>query len=108
MKKVLLGLGLLAALAVRGECATTTQYHAIGAVQMSSATMSGSMIFWSLPIATINAITPSTTGQMVLCNNCTQSSICISSGSTAPGAWVVAVDTGVHVGTTWSGFTHCQ
>jgi hypothetical protein len=59
----------------------------------------------------MNTLLPDTTGQMILCIDCTQSSICVSSGSnstTSVGAWVVLGQTGTFVGSTFSGFTHCK
>ena|SRR5688572_3710149 len=58
-------------------------------------------------LAQINALTPDTTGQMVLCINCTRSAVCVSSGVTN-GAWVIAVTSGTRTGATFSGFDHCQ
>lgn len=61
----------------------------------------------SLPsktIAQINATTPNAAGQRVYCSNCTQSHVCVSSGTTN-GAYVIEVETGTFVAGTE---THCR
>lgn len=56
--------------------------------------------FPALPILTLaqlNALTPSTTGQIAFCSNCASSSVCVSSGSTAPQQFVaISSATGVN------------
>lgn len=46
-----------------------------------------------LTLAQIQALTPYTTGQIVMCTNCTQSPICVSTQSVTQGGWVVASGT---------------
>ena len=65
------------------------------------------LTLYSRTIAQLNAITPANVGQMFLCNNCTQSPVCISSG-TGTGAFVILASTGTFAGATFSGMTHCQ
>ena len=48
----------------------------------SAATASQLPALPMLTIAQINALTPATTGQMVMCSNCTGTNVCVSSGST--------------------------
>lgn len=62
---------------------------------------------YSRTIAQINAITPTAAGALLVCSNCTQSAICISSG-TGRGAFTVIATTGTFVGSSYSGMTHCQ
>lgn len=38
---------------------------------------------YSRTLAQLQALTPSTTGQIFYCSNCTQTPVCVSSGSTA-------------------------
>jgi hypothetical protein len=78
-KTIIAGLILLSGISVWAA----TQYQTIGAVQMSSATASGGFALWNLPLAAINALTPTATGQMVFCTNCTAGgntggTVCIS------------------------------
>lgn len=79
-----------------GYCATT-QYNAIGSVQLSSATASGGFGLWSRTVVQLQALTPSTTGQVVYCSNCTTAggagTICVSTGSTNVYQWVLSTGT---------------
>lgn len=62
-------------------------------------------------LAQINSLTPDDTGQFVLCADCTQSAVCISSGANTPnsvGAFVILVNTGTFAGSTFGGFGHCK
>jgi len=91
---------------VTGNQAVTGTLTVTGAVSQSTTTFTGAFLPWPKTIAQLNALTSGTTGQIVSCTDCTKSGICISSGTTAPGAWVVAV-----VSTnTGAGYTtiHCQ
>lgn len=65
----------------------------------------------SYTLAQINALTADTTNQWVGCSNCTRTTVCVSSGShpsNSVGAFVIPVATGPFVGSTYSGFAHCQ
>lgn len=82
-----------------------------GAVTLSTTAFNGGVILYSQTKAQINALLPTTTGQMVLCNDCTRSAICISSGSnsaTSVGAFVIIAATGTFAGSNFSGLAHCQ
>lgn len=71
----------------------------------SGATFRGSIALYSRTIAQLNALTPSTTGQIAYCSDCVQSAICVSSGIVV-GSWVgVAVSTGM---TGSYNTIHCQ
>jgi hypothetical protein len=59
-------------------------------------------------LAQLNALTPDTTYQFVICSDCTRSAIAIASGSVNAGSWVIAVATGPFVGSTLSGLQHIQ
>lgn len=50
---------------------------------------------WPRTLAQLNALTPSTTGQIAFCSNCNTTSLVISSG-TSVGAWVAASSATVH------------
>lgn len=58
----------------------------------------------------INALTPDDTGQFVLCDDCTRSAVCVSSGADSGrvGAFVVPIESGTFAGATFSGHAHCQ
>lgn len=66
------------------------------------------LAFTPRTLAQIEALTADTTGQLMLCSDCTRSPLCISSGTVAPGAWVVITGTGPYVGSTYSGLPACQ
>lgn len=73
-----------------------------------SATLGGVFVPFPQTIAQMNALVPGVAGtQIILCSNCTQSALCVSSG-TAAGSWVVIAATGPFVGATFSGLAHCQ
>ena len=78
------------------------QPHNIGSVKAQK------IVLAQYTLAQINSLTPDATGQLVLCSNCTRSTVCVSSGSVNPGSWVIAVATGTFGGTTFSGLQHCQ
>ncbi len=62
-------------------------------------------------LAAINALAPDTTGQVVMCADCTTSPLCISSGAvtgSSVGAFVILTATGSFVGSTFSGIPHCK
>lgn len=81
---------------------------ATGSTVLSSTTFTGGATLTSRTIAQINALTSTTTGQMLLCSDCTRSPICISSGSVNAGSFVVIAGTGAFAGSTFSGLSHCQ
>lgn len=86
-------IGLFAALLFASACYAATQYNAIGNVQLSTSTMKGGLILHGRTRAQLTALTPDATGQILYCTNCTDTPVCISSG-TLPGAWVaVSVST---------------
>ena len=66
--------------------------------QTSTTTVTGPAI-QSLTKAQLQALTPSTTGQMEYCSNCVQTTVVVSSGSTAAGQWEGLIST-----TTASGY----
>lgn len=59
-----------------------------GVLTTSTQTANGSINLWSRTLAQLQTLTPSTTGQIVYCSNCTSCSVAVSSGSTAPYQWV--------------------
>lgn len=65
------------------------------AVASSTASVSALIITNSYNLAYINALTPSATGQIVFCTNCTMSPVCISTSVVAP-AFTVIASTGVN------------
>lgn len=75
---------------------------------LSTTTFTGGYTPWQRTLAQLNALTASTTGQIIACSDCTTAAICISSGSVSAGSWVVAVATGSFVGSGWSGLPHCK
>lgn len=79
-----------------GYCATT-QYNAIGNVQMSTSTVSGGLGLWSRTLAQLQSLTPTITGQVVYCSNCVSAggagTICVSTGSSAAYQWVLSTGT---------------
>ncbi len=101
MKRVLIVLVGLS-IAGAGFCAQPTS---IGNVKAKRIT------FDSYTIAEIDALTPDTTNQWVGCSNCTQTAVCVSSGSNTPnsvGAFVVPITTGTFVGANYSAHPHCR
>ncbi len=55
----------------------------------------------SVTLAQLDALQPQTTGQVAFCSNCTQSYVCVSTGSTTIGAWVPLVATGTFTAATF-------
>jgi hypothetical protein len=96
MKRSILGLLFLSSIAY------AAQPHSLGSVQASK------VVFTPVTLAAINVLTADATGQVVACTDCVQASLCISSGSVNPGAFVILVGTGTFNGTTWSGLPHCR
>lgn len=71
-----------------------TQYHSIGNVRMSSSTVTGGLGLWQRTVAQLQSLTPTTTGQVVICIDCNVAyTICISSGSTAAYQWILSTGT---------------
>lgn len=66
------------------------------------------IVMFPYTISQINNLKADTTGQMVLCSDCTQSTICVSSGSVNNGSWVVIAASGPFAGATYSGMPHCR
>ena len=101
MKKLLAIAGIVLFGIGQGYCA---QPRGVGSIQASK------IAFDQRTLAQINALVPDTTGQIVLCNDCTTSTVCISSGAAAShtGAFVILVASGPFVGATFSGLPHCQ
>ena len=77
--------------------ATTTQYHNVGAIAVSSATYAGGLGLWSQTVAQIKALTSTTTGQVLFCSDCGaaggKGTICVSTGTVNPYAWVLSTGT---------------
>ena len=67
-----------------------------------SITAANGISLWSRTAAQINALAPLQAGQILFCSNCTNSPVCVSSG-TGTGAWIAAMSSG-----TVSGVPHCQ
>ena len=78
------------------------QLHSAGSIQTTK------IVITPITLATINALTSDATGQIVACTDCVRSSLCISSGTVNPGAFVILTATGTFAGSTWSGLQHCQ
>jgi hypothetical protein len=55
---------------------------------ISTSTNSVAPALPSYTLAQLNALTAQTTGQIVYCNNCTNSIICVSSGTVGAGSFV--------------------
>jgi hypothetical protein len=98
MKRLLIAALLLGCAGV-GFCAD--QPHSIGYVS----TDGGPLAIYPRTVAQMNALTPYTTGQILYVSDGAVSRVCISSGSTSPGQWVVAVATGSF---TAASYPHCQ
>lgn len=70
------------------------QYHNLGAVNLSSATVTGAFTIPSKTVAQLQALTPKTTGQLVLCSNCNVPfTLVISTGNTLPYQWILSTGT---------------
>lgn len=98
MNKLIISAGLLLGI---GTLAYAAQPRSAGSINVSKISID------TKTIAQINALTPDTTGQIVACSDCTQSTICISS-STNRGGFVVIAGSSTFVGATWSALPHCQ
>ena len=90
MKKIIICLLMFSLSTVYGA----TQYHKLGNVELSTSTVRGSIGWFMLSKAAIAALTPSTTGQIILCQNCVKGNsgtynICISTGVTAAGQFIM-------------------
>src|SRR3990167_5400243 len=68
---------------------------------------SGAVFLWQQTIAQLEKITPVAAGQLIMCSDCVQHTVCVSSG-TGVGAWVGVASSGTFVGATWSGMTTCR
>lgn len=102
---------LTGATTFNGAVTANAAVTANNTVSLSTTTFTGSFLPWPRTIAQLNTLTPGATGQIVLCSDCARSAVCVSSGShptNSVGAWVVAVNTGTFIGSTFSGFAHCQ
>jgi hypothetical protein len=114
--KWLLLLLVTAVVATAYAAATTfTNLRATGTFQVDGrstltgrTTMGAPTTLYLRTLAQLNALTADTTGQLVVCTDCTRSALAISSGSVNAGSWVIAVATGPFVGSTWSGLQHIQ
>lgn len=92
-----------------GNVAVTGTLGVTGATTQTGALALGAGFTpWLRTLAQIDALTADTTGQLVVCSDCTRSAICISSGSVTSGAFVVLVETGTFAGSTFSGLAHCE
>jgi hypothetical protein len=83
-------------LSVTDDVAVTGDLTASGAVSLSTTAFTGALLPWPRTLAQINALRSGTTGQMVLCSDCTRSKLCVSTGTVTAGAWVVAVATAAY------------
>lgn len=88
-----------------GNATATGTLTRTGATTLSTTTFTGGFAPWSRTIAQLNALTASTTGQVVFCADCVRSALCVSSGSVTAGAWTVMDSTA-----TTPAYTtiHCQ
>jgi hypothetical protein len=98
MKKIIIVLAGFLCFWCPAAYAATTQYNSIGGVQMSTSAVTGSLALFMLPRASIATLTPLTTGQVILCQDCTGGNnttynICISSGLTAGGFIMISTAT---------------
>lgn len=63
----------------------------------STATFNGGVGLWNVPIAQLNTLIPSTTGQMVFCTDCTanggKGTTCVSTGATTTFQFVLSTGT---------------
>lgn len=90
---------------VTGNLAVTGTTTLTGAVTQSSTTFTGAILPWPRTLAQINALLSGTTGQIVICSDCTRTGICQSTGTVTAGAWVVPVSTAASPSYTT---LHCQ
>lgn len=67
----------------------------------------GFVHFWPQTIAQIDVLEAPAVGAIVRCSDCSQSTHCVSSGTT-PGAFVVFAATGVLGGSNYANFPHCR
>lgn len=96
MKKLVLGLMLLTGSAY-AACVGTLCYDDVSSQIMTGLFLSGDTI------ANLGTVTPVAKGMLVYCNNCTQTLICVSTGTTRGGWGAVAAST-----STTSGFGQCR
>ncbi len=74
------------------------------AAAMSTTTFSGGVGLWARSLVNINTLIASTTNQLVVCSDCLQSKVCISTNSITAGAFVVLQATAPGAGA----LQHCQ
>lgn len=86
MKKLII-LSLILLTGSVGFCATT-QPQNVGNIQAD-----GLALTTTKTIAQIEALTADTTNQFVVCSDCVEARVCISSGSVNPGSWIVLAAT---------------
>jgi hypothetical protein len=98
MRKLLVAIGIAVGI---GSLCYAAQPRSSGSISATK------IVIGSKTLAQINALTPDAFGQMVACSDCTQTTVCISSG-TGRGGFVLLVSTGGFVGATWGGMPHCQ
>lgn len=80
------------------DVAITDTLSVTGATTLSTATVTGGFRPRIATKAIIASLTSTTTGQLVICSDCTRSYLCVSSGTLNPDSYVVAVETGTIVG----------
>lgn len=82
---------------------------AAGKTKFSSLRVTGTVQIDGKTLAQLNGAAgkPDAVGNFARCTDCTQSALCVSSGTSA-GAWVVAMATGTFVGANYSGMPHCR
>lgn len=86
MKKLIV-ITVLLFIASSGYC-VTKQPHNIGYVATDSP-----LGLYVRTIAQIDALTADVTNQILVCSDCVESKICVSTGSVNAGSWVVASGT---------------
>ena len=96
MRKLIILAGLVVLFPVVGHC--VSQPNNIGYSKTDSPFQ-----LYSLPVASIEALVPDTTGQILHCSDCTKVPVCVSTGVLA-GAWV---SVGVSTQAT-TAFGNCQ
>lgn len=89
---------------VTGDLAVTATTTLTGAVTQSTTTLTGAIGLYSRTLAQMNALTPTTTGQLIFVSDALQSRVCVSSG-VLTGAWVVASASSTF---TLATMPHCQ
>lgn len=93
------------ALVVGGALSVTGASTHTGAVTQSTTSFTGGFAPYARTLAQMNALTATTTGQVIFVSDALQSRLCVSSGSVNAGSWVVSAASSPF---TLATMPHCQ